>query len=215
MRIPTIACLAAATAALTACTGADPEPTPDPPAFDAVAQLHDHLVGAFDSEQQSIDEPQYFPIQLVTCDVDAPEIGDVVVYIEQAFMDTPAQPYRQRLYVLTQGDGELDAVTAVYELNAPNAAIGLCDDDALTTFAAADVDLREGCGVYLTWDEDEQAFNGGTVGTDCVSTLNGGSYATSEIHSTIDVLESWDRGFFDDGSQAWGATAGPYLFMRQ
>ena len=29
-----------------------------------------------------------------------------------------------------------------------------------------------------------------------------------------DLLESWDRGFREDGSQAWGARKGPYLFRR-
>jgi len=198
------------------CTPAVHGPHDPPPApFDAAGTLAEHLIGSFDSEQQSFDEPQYFAIQLITCAVEAPELGDQVLYVEQAVMDTPSQPYRQRLYVVAAGDGEHDATTTVYALTDPDAAIGLCGDDEVAAFAAADVFLREGCGAYLTYDPDEAVFAGGTMGEGCASTLQGAAYATSEITSTVNRLESWDRGFYDDGTQAWGATAGPYRFERR
>ena len=196
--------------------GCPSQATPDDPesTFDAVGTLEQNLVGVFDSEQQSIDDPQYFAIQLITCPVHAPELGERVVYVEQAVMDTPDQPYRQRLYVLDGDDDAATATTTVFALAEPTAAVGLCDG-ALATFTEDDVSLRAGCGVSMDWDDDERAFVGGTADTSCTSTMNGASYATAEVWIGADRITSWDRGFDADGEQVWGAVAGPYEFLRR
>jgi CpeT protein len=200
------------TVGLAGCPTAD-DPS-DGPSFDAVGTLQENLVGVFDSEQQSVDDPQYFAIQLVTCPVHAPELGDDVVYVEQAVMENTGEPYRQRLYVLEGDDAEQTATTMVYALLEPDPAIGLCDGD-LATFDASDVTLRTGCGVVMEWDGDDEAFVGGTDDGSCESTLNGASYATSEVWIGVDRIDSWDRGFGADGEQVWGAEAGAYQFLRR
>ncbi len=208
--------LAAPLLLLLACPTVEPEPEPELESVDLVGVLAEYLTGRFDSGQQSIDEPQYFAIQLMTCPVDAPELGEVVLYVEQAVMDDLGSPYRQRLYVL-EADEEDDALvyTRVYALDAPTAAVGLCDDDDIPRFEADEVQLRGGCDVHLTWIADEERFEGGTVGTACASNLGDAVYATSEIALERDLLESWDRGWDASDAQAWGATAGPYRFLRQ
>ena len=65
------------------------------------------------------------------------------------------------------------------------------------------------------WSEEEGLFEGGTQGTGCGSTLQGATYATSEVTVQQDLLLSWDRGFNDDDVQVWGATAGAYRFVRR
>ena len=197
---------------VTGCPLADP---PDePPALDAVGTLEQSLVGVFDSEQQSIDDPRYLAIQLVTCPVHAPELGDDVVYVEQAVMENVSAPYRQRLYLLGGDDGTETATTTVYALVEPDAATGQCDGE-LATFTAADVTLRAGCGVVMDWDADEQAFVGGTTDRSCESTMSGASYATAEVWIGADRIDSWDRGFDANDEQVWGAEAGPYQFLRR
>lgn len=190
--------------------------TPDDltPTFDAVGQLEENLVGVFDSAQQSIDDPQYFAIQLITCPVHAPDLGERVVYVEQAVMGSADAPYRQRLYVLQGDDVARIATTTVYALTDPQSAIGLCDGD-LATFAFDEVTRRAGCGVAMEWDEEDEAYVGGTAGTSCLSTMNGATHATAEVWIGADRIESWDRGFDGNGEQVWGAEAGPYEFLRQ
>ena len=188
---------------------------PDVETFDIVSTLADYLSGEFDSSQQASENPQYYSISLVTCPVQAPDLGEQVLYVEQASMDSLDQPYRQRLYVL-HGDSEAGtAGTTIYELADPYGAVGLCDDDEVAEFESDDASEREGCGVELTWDADDETFEGGTVGQDCSSNLGGASYATSEIVLTGDVIESWDRGFDASDVQVWGATAGAYVFERR
>ncbi|MBX2796767.1 MAG: chromophore lyase CpcT/CpeT [Myxococcales bacterium] len=202
-----------------ACTGTTtpevPTQTTEDPGIDVVQTLHDYLVGTFDSTEQAASNLSYFEIQLVTCDVEAPELGDTVVYVEQAVLKTVDQPYRQRLYVVEAGDEPLQGRTEVYALVDEADAIGLCDRDEVVTFAPADVELREGCGVVVDWEEDRSRFVGGTEGTQCSSSLSGASYATSEVLLRANRIDSWDRGYDDTDSQVWGAVDGPYEFRRQ
>lgn len=190
------------------------EAAPDALAPGADAMLAAYLAGRFDSEAQSLQDYSYYAIQLVMCPVSVPEVGERVLYVEQAVMDTPTQPYRQRLYVVEPLDPpETRAVSKVYELVNPAAAVGWCDDPASLSLTAADVTEKPGCGVEMEWMGDH--FEGGTVGNDCASTLNGASYTTSEVVITDTQLTSWDRGFDAQGTQVWGATQGPYVFDRK
>ncbi len=217
MRSRPLFCLLLVGCATSPQTGDAPPPEEDLPAesFDIIATLASYLSGEFDSYQQSIDDPRYFAIQLTTCAVSAPELGETVLYVEQASMDTPADPYRQRLYAVLADEGSDVAHTEVYALDDAAAAVGLCGDDEAATFTADDVSLREGCGVDVTWHETSAAFTGGTEGTDCSSDLGDAHYATSEVTVSADLLESWDRGWAAAGNQAWGAEAGPYRFVRR
>lgn len=210
-RVPCI--LIALSTALTACPIQD-DPGEVEPTFEMVGALGQHLIGVFDSEQQSIDDPQYFAIQLVTCPVDAPDLGDDVVYVEQAMLDNVDAPYRQRLYVLEGDDDAETAMTTVHALVNPSASIGLCDEEK-ATFGEDDVTLRSGCGVRMDWDSGDEAFVGETADRSCESTMNGASYATAEVWIGASRITSWDRGFDANDDQVWGAVAGPYEFLRR
>jgi CpeT protein len=191
----------------------DEEPTPEP--FDLVGTLQDYLVGEFDSSSQAQEDYSYFEIQLITCPVDAPELGERVVYVEQASMDNSTAPYRQRLYILEADPETNEARTLVYAMEDPDAAIGLCELDEVATFEADEATERVDCGVELVWDPEAELFDGGTVGEGCSSSLNGASYATSQVQLTGDVIESWDQGWDASDAQVWGATAGAYRFDRR
>jgi CpeT protein len=172
------------------------------------------LEGRFDSSAQEKADPQYFAIQLWMCRVEAPELGEHVLYVEQAMMSSKWKPYRQRLYVVEPLEpASLKAVSRVFELKDPDAVIGLCEKDESVSFTAAMVEERQGCHVALEWTGE--GFVGGTHGKGCGSTLNGASYATSKVELYADRLTSWDQGFNGDDVQVWGATAGPYIFDRK
>ncbi len=215
LRLVPLALLLLCTACPTVGDDDDSVQEPEVETFDIVETLADYLSGEFDSSAQAAEDFQYYSIQLITCPVEAPELGDVVLYVEQASMSSPDEPYRQRLYVLHGDSEEGTAGTTIYELTAPWAAVGLCDEDEVAEYGADEAIERTGCGVELTWDEQEEIFEGGTVGHDCSSSLGGASHATSEILLTGDVIESWDRGFDAAGVQVWGATAGAYVFDRR
>lgn len=184
----------------------------DAPEIQLLMDLSEQLSGEFDSSTQSLAFPSYYAVQLIACSVYAPEIGDTVLYIEQALVDTSSAPYRQRLYHLEALD-DTTAQSSIYELQDPSMAIGLCSEPSERPFSAQDVQIKNGCEVILNWDG--QGFIGSTVDQNCQSEMNGASYATSEVITRSDRIESWDRGWTSTGQQAWGAVSGAYIFLRR
>ncbi|MCP4805169.1 MAG: hypothetical protein GY913_04630 [Proteobacteria bacterium] len=169
------------------------------------------LAGRFDSADQAAEDFSYYAVSLVACPVDAPELGEHVLYIEQALVETLDSPYRQRLYVVTP-EGE-QVRSAIYELDRPKKAVGLCDEDSVRTYTADEAIERVGCDVLLSRDGD--AWVGETGNESCPSDLNGASWATSKVRLESDRIESWDQGWDGEGEQIWGATAGAYVFLRR
>ena len=174
-------------------------------------RLLSYLEGTFDSADQAEANPDYFAVSLVSCVVDAPELGARALYVEQALMSSPDAPYRQRIYTIEAADA-VRASTRIYAIVGEEDAVGICAGPRATV-RARDVTLREGCGVDVVWDGAR--YTGGTQGEACASSLRGAAYATSEVELSDDELDSWDRGYNAQGEQVWGATAEPYVFVRR
>ena len=180
--------------------------------FDVLAEFESHLTGSFNSNAQSLEQPQYYDVSLKACPVGVSGIEGTTLYVEQALSEQMNSPYRQRVYVLSQVDQET-VRSEIYELNNERAMIGQCDKDAVKDLTVEDLVLKDGCAVTLTWNGE--GFEGQTdVGT-CLSTMNGATYATSVVQTTTDSIASWDQGWDANGNQVWGATDGPYIFVRQ
>lgn len=189
----------------------DSEPVIDP-REQLADQLFELLTGQFDSRAQAARDSRYFEVQLLACPVDAPEFGPRVLYVEQAMMTALQEPYRQRIYVVEPGENEGEAVSRVFALSSDAAWVGACGR-ATRQASATDAVERAGCAVHLQWMDDR--FVGGTRGEGCASSLNGATYASSEVELTPSLIRSWDRGHDAAGRQVWGAQAGPYVFDRQ
>jgi hypothetical protein len=218
-----VAATVTALAANLGCGGQDRRPAFAPPvAADPVApapetseaRLFRLLTGRFDSSTQAAKDPGFHPVQLVTCEVEAPTLGARVLYVEQAMMATPDKPYRQRLYVVEAASGTPDQVVSrVFELADPAAKVGWCDKPAPRTIEPFATTEKVGCAVTLTLKGDR--FVGGTVAKGCASALRGASYTTSEVSVGEGDLTSWDRGYDAGDTQVWGAKDGPYVFDRR
>lgn len=170
-----------------------------------------YLRGSFSSEAQSkLPASPYYHIDLFACRVLLPELGEEVMYVQQE--QPGAAPYRQRLYTV-ESVGEAQAQTRVYTVDNAGDWEGFCALGTTEPVAGTTWEERVGCGVLLDWDASTETFTGGTQGTDCETSL-GGDYAASEVTITPTLLTSWDRGFYNDGTQAWGATEGGYQFDR-
>ena len=180
--------------------------------FDVLSEFEAQLSGRFTSEAQSREDPSYFAVQLQACTVDAPELGEHVLYVEQALVDDVQSPYRQRLYVLEEIEEGTKVRSNIYTLTNEDSVIGLCNQTEMATFSASEATLKEGCHVELTWNGT--GFNGQTEEGTCPSDMNGASYATSVVTTTPNTIESWDQGWNDQGEQMWGAVSGAYIFDR-
>ena len=191
--------------------GVAPEGTP------TLDRLEQYLTGRFDSSAQAAVDEEYFAIQLLGCAVNSPGLGERVLYIEQAVMESSDRPYRQRLYVLEADEVAETARTTIYSILSEQDVVGFCDIPAGSRpdIPAGVVEERVGCGVALTWNPESGEFVGSTDGDSCSSTLRGATYATSEVTMDAERILSWDRGFDADGEHVWGAVSGAYEFMRQ
>jgi hypothetical protein len=140
-------------------------------------------------------------------------LGERVLYVEQAMMSNLGSPYRQRLYVLTEDESEGTVTSTIYSVLQPERFVGTCAGADVPRINKLDAEIRVGCEVILR--ADGEGFSGSTVEKNCESSLNGASYATSEVTLSEDTVLSWDRGYDAMDNQVWGAEAGPYIFDRK
>jgi len=197
---------------LLACAGSkQPPAAPVATDDDVVSRLATYLQGRFNNAAQNEANPDdYYAISLRACPVVLPALGETVLYIEQAAVGQP--PYRQRLYLIEQID-QTQARSRIFTLSDRKDWIGFCDRGTTVPISEGTWEERVGCSVVVTWDATQERFTGSTTGTECTTSL-GGAYASSEVTITAEGVISWDRGWNEDGSQAWGASKGGYDFKR-
>lgn len=198
-------------AMLFGCSGTQARNAEDAP---SVRTLEKHLTGSFSSSAQATQDPEFFEIVLHMVPIWEDRADGPWLYVEQAVATAADRPYRQRVYHLAQtGDNEF--VSTVYSFEDPMSYAGAyADDFPMSGLSPDDLSIRTGCAITMSWDEDQRAFVGSTNGRDCVSTLRGSTYATSEVYLHMDRLITWDRGFDDNDEQVWGAVKGGYIFDR-
>jgi len=179
------------------------------------AHIVDCMTGTFSSAAQAAADPEHFlEIWLVMVPIWLERSDAWWFYVEQAAASALDRPYRQRIYrVSPLGDEEFRS--DVYTLPGdPLICAGAWRDKRpLADLRPADLTRREGCSIHLRRTGPEE-FVGSTIGDGCASTLRGAAYATSEVRITPARMESWDRGFDEQGNQVWGATEGPYIFDK-
>lgn len=207
---PSTLALGAGLLLLTGCASHEQLAKPAQPS--ELQMLEAHLTGSFSSEQQSIDDEEFFHIVLHMVPIWVDRNDGPWLYVEQAVAEASERPYRQRVYKLEQREGAL-LVSRVFTFPDPMAHSGAWESDApLASLSPDDLEERDGCAIFLTWDGD--SFVGSTDANNCKSTLRGASYATSEVDLHSDRLITWDRGFDQSGEQVWGAVKGGYIFDR-
>jgi hypothetical protein len=170
------------------------------------------MTGEFSSEQQSKDDSAFFHIKLRMKPITLNNDG-YWFYVEQSMATMQEKPYRQRVYHLYIQD-DTTIVSKVFEVKNSAQYIGGWNDVSklknITTDSLID---RQGCGIYL--HKKNKVFSGATPSKECLSSLRGATYATSEVTVYNDKLVSWDRGWNKNDKQVWGAVKGGYIFIKQ
>ena len=183
------------------------------PEVDELAIVAEMMTGSFSSEAQAAEDESYFDIRLEMVPIWTDRTDGPWLYVEQAAASALDRPYRQRVYHLAQNEAG-NFVSTVYEFPEPLDHAGAWKEEApLTSLSPDDLTLREGCAVVLSRVGDRH-YSGSTVDKECLSSLRGASYATSEVIVTDAGIESWDRGYDAEDQQVWGAEAGAYVFVR-
>jgi hypothetical protein len=172
------------------------------------------MAGEFSSEKQALADKDYLHIILSMTPVMEDNPVGYWLYVEQAMASATDKPYRQRVYHLYLQD-DLTVVSKVYELKNPDQYTGGWKD--MTKLSVIEPDSlidRQGCSIYLK-KLDKNTYSGSTPGKECLSSLRGATYATSEVTISQGKMISWDRGWDREDKQVWGAEKGGYIFLKK
>lgn len=182
-----------------------------PVGSDELETVFSWMSGRFSSEKQAAADSAFFSITLKMRPVWKETRTEKWLYVEQAMAGKP--PYRQRMYRLRlTGDTALEST--VFELPGPSRFAGAAEKPEMLSGLTADsLLLRPGCAIVLR-PKGDRLFSGSTPGRQCLSSLRGASYATSEVEVGPAGLLSWDRGWDVSGRQVWGAVKGGYRFDK-
>ncbi len=185
---------------------------PQAASSDRASEVAALMAGQYDSRDQSATDSGYYAISLAMVPIWPQRTDGHWLYVEQAVADSLEKPYRQRVYRVSNGlDGEV--LSAVYTIDQPARFVQGWRNGALDDLTEAMLQPRTGCTVSLR--AMGNAWRGATIGKDCVSDLRGAAYATAEVALDGASMRSWDRGYDTSGKQVWGATAGPYNFIKR
>lgn len=178
-----------------------------------LTDLYDWMTGSFSSQEQSVRDSAFYDIRLEMVPIWKERSDARWLYVEQAVATSVDEPYRQRVYRVSQID-DTTYRSDVYTIPDPMRFAGAWkEDQPLNELTPDSLELREGCSIIMV-AEGDSAFVGGSVGEGCASDLRGAVYAVSEVRITGDGMVTWDRGFDAEANQVWGAETGGYEFRR-
>ena len=177
-------------------------------------KLKNFMEGEFSSELQSHDDSSYFHIVLRMKQFMKGNKDGYWLYVEQSVFNSQDKPYRQRVYhVFLQDDSTV--VSKVFELKTPQKYIGSWKDSKRLEPVTPDSLIdRQGCSIFLHKNNKNESYSGSTPGKQCLSSLRGATYATSEVIISENKILSWDRGWDTADKQVWGAVKGGYVFIK-
>jgi hypothetical protein len=181
------------------------------------------LSGEFSNQEQAFNEPAWFvklrlwhrpvPIRLNSC---------LAIFAEQANAMYPDQSYRQRVFVLQDKEGILQAQYFGFKQPERFRGAGM-KPELLSALALDDLMLLPGCLLRITRNDDAssgmntQRFVGRMLAGDrCRFHYDG---KVGQVILGFDVQEnrfwSYDKGVNPDTEQPiWGALMGPYAFVK-
>ncbi|MFM7134490.1 MAG: chromophore lyase CpcT/CpeT [Planctomycetota bacterium] len=194
------------------CTTSPVAAPPSAPAPDAAAEVAALLEGSYTSAAQAAADPEFLEVELHMRRIWPDRTDGHWLYVEQAMAAARDKPYRQRIYCVANGDSG-SVLSMVFELPDPASRIGAWrTPEAFAADAPERLTARDGCVIRLSRDGD--GWSGSTNGRDCLSSLRGATYATSEVRLMHDRIETWDRGFDAADAQVWGSRKGAYRFVK-
>lgn len=171
------------------------------------------MTGSFSSQQQAVEDSTFPDIRLEMVPIWPERDDGYWLYVEQAAATSLDQPYRQRVYHLSQMNDSV-LLNSVFEIHQPLRFAGQWrNPDAFAILTRDSLDKLDGCTIHLKRTSDT-AFEGSTDSRACHNDYRGAVYATSEMRITEHHLLSWDRGFDSVGTQVWGSEKGGYLFVK-
>jgi hypothetical protein len=176
-------------------------------------EVASHLIGKMDTTAQAKTNPKRAKVRMTTCKVAVEgQPNSLYLYQEQALLDSLAQPYRQRLLLLSPTpDDRVESKS--FKLVDEEKSIGLCDlPDSKRKLAPTEVG-ESVCSVFLR--KLVTIYVGETQPGGCPAKVRGAVKITNIIILHSLGMDTWDRGFDTQDRQVWGAVEDSYQFRWQ
>lgn len=175
--------------------------------------LANYMYGTLSSSAQAKADTNFMDICLHMTRIWDHRTDGIWMYVEQAAAEKPGEPYRQRIYRLSE---EIPGIfeSRVFEMPDPVKFVGAWKStDQLNGVHPGLLTERTGCSIFLVKNPDN-SFSGSTRGKECLSSHRGADYAVSIVFINRDGMVTWERGFNNDGNQVWGSENGGYIFKK-
>ena len=184
------------------------------PLTEQVSAVASHLIGIMDTTAQAAANPEAPSVRMTTCQVQldnqSSSTASIFLYQEQALTKRLTQPYRQRLLELTPHSKTQTVESKSYKLQNQESFIGFCDQPIAQRIIPATILEESFCSVFLAPLND--IYFGRTQPGGCPANVRGAVTITNKIVLHEQGMDTWDRGFDENGEQVWGAIDSSYQF---
>lgn len=171
-----------------------------------------HLEGIMGTERQAEGDSNFVGVRMTTCRVviSSSQPDSIYLYQEQALIENLDSPYRQRFLQIAPGENQrVDSLT--FKPENSHDWIGLCTRPNPTVSLD---DLGEvACTISLR-AASIGGFVGSTPAEGCPASVRGAVKITNVVVLHEAGMDTWDRGFDEQGNQVWGAQDIPYRYRR-
>jgi CpeT/CpcT family protein DUF1001 len=128
--------------------------------------------------------------------------GAPVLYVEEARVDRPEEPFLQRFYRVEEPEGGTVLLRVFEPLVAKSVTGKWRDPETLALYGSSDVRERTGCLIALKRREDR--FEGGNEGRGCPFGFSGARYLVTRVRVSADHLELMEQGVNGSGTRVFG-----------
>jgi hypothetical protein len=177
-----------------------------------LTRIVSHLVGVMDTSRQASLNPKQPNVRMTTCliKVDDLETNHHFLYQEQAMANKLDQPYRQRFLEIFPSENSQQIIAKSYKPVNPDQFKGFCNHNEIERNFTTNQLGEYVCQVILT--PVISIYRGETPPEGCKANVRGAVRITNTIILHSQGMDTWDRGFDQEGNQVWGAENESYQF---
>ncbi len=163
-----------------------------------------YWTGAFSNERQvyrenKFNEPEYPEAvrqlrDMTVYRLDAPELGENVLFLEEVKMNQPTKAHRQRVMVMVwHEDSKEIEVQQFFFKQGPTYDRGLLDPAVVSQMKKTDFIPVSKCNLFFTWDETLNRFKGGMRAKACEYKHEVSGLVYAEFDMILDENRLWYR----------------------
>ncbi len=182
---------------------------------DDIKRLMQWMTGYFSSEAQAdtSTDKYHVDVRLRMRRIWPDSTRSFWIYVEQAYAEDTANPYRQRIYRVFEANGQIR--NEIYKITSDSLYLyGWQKPEKFTNLGMKALKFKSCCGMCFKWQPELKKFFAATHGHNCTASIPGVDYITSESEISQNRFTSWDLGYSKEGKVVMGPHS-PYIFEKR